>query len=89
MRVLIELAKMARTFPFGYFWSPCLRQKFSSVRTFNAYNLEDNAICASVLLGLSNERYFLANFLNISLGPPFALFLKMRVLGDLSKFAIT
>ena len=76
-----DLAKIAITF--GTFGTSVYAKKFSSVRTFNAYNLEDNAICASVLLGLSNERYFLANFLNISLGPPFALFRKMRVLGDL------
>ena len=41
-----------------------------------------------MLLGLSNERYFLADFLNISLGPPFALFQKMRVLGDLAIIAM-
>ena len=40
-------------------------------------------------MGLSNEGYFLADFLKISVGPPFALLRKMRVLGDLSKFAIT
>ena len=61
---------------------------FSSVYTFNAYKLEDNAIYTRMLLGLSNEGYFLADFLKISLGPPFALLRKMRVLGDLSKFAI-
>ena len=38
-----------------------------------------------MLLGLSNEAYFLGDFLKISLGPPFALFHKMRVLGDLAK----
>ena len=62
---------------------------FSSVCTLNAYKLEDNAICASVLLGLSNEGYFLADFSKLSLGPPFALLRKMRVLGDLAKIAIT
>ena len=61
----------------------------SSVRTINAYKLEDNAICASVLFGLSSEEYFLADFLKISLGPPFALLRKMRVLRDLAKIAIT
>ena len=40
-------------------------------------------------MGLSNEGYFLGDFLKISLGPPFALFQKMRVLGDLAKIAIT
>ena len=42
-----------------------------------------------MLLGLSNEGYILRDFLKISLGPPFALFQKMRVLGDLAKVAIT
>ena len=30
--------------------------------TLNASKLEDNAICASVLLGLLNEGYFLGDF---------------------------
>ena len=51
--------------------------------------MEDNAICARVLLGLSNDGYFLSEFLKISLGPPFALFQKMGVLGDVAKIAIT
>ena len=42
-----------------------------------------------MLLGLSSEGYFLADFLKISLGPPFALLRKMRVLVDLAKIAIT
>ena len=40
-------------------------------------------------LGLSNEFYFLGDFLKISLGPPFSLFQKMLVLGDLAKVALT
>ena len=40
-------------------------------------------------MGLSNEGYFLGDFLKISLGPPFALFQKMWVLGDLAKIDIT
>ena len=44
---------------------------------------------APELLGLSKEGYFLGNFLTISLCPSFALFQKMRVLGDLAKIAIT
>ena len=40
-------------------------------------------------MGLSNEGYFLGDFRNFSLGSPFALFQKMRVLGDLAKIAIT
>ena len=62
---------------------------FSSLCTLNVYYLEDNAICASVLLGHSNEGYFLVDFLNIFLGAPFALFKKMRVKGDLAKMAIS
>ena len=42
-----------------------------------------------MLLGLPNDGYFLSDLLKISLGPPFALFQKMRVLGDLAKIAIT
>ena len=42
-----------------------------------------------MLLAVSNEAYFLCDFLKISLGPPFALFKKMQVLGDLAKIAIT
>ena len=39
-------------------------------------------------MGLSNEDYFLSDFLKISLGSLFALFQKMRVLGELAKIAI-
>ena len=42
-----------------------------------------------MLLGLSNEGYFLGNFCEISLVPLFALFQKMRVLGDLAKISLT
>ena len=42
-----------------------------------------------MLLRLSNEGYFLGDFCKFSLRPPFALFQKMRVLGDLAKIAIT
>ena len=41
-----------------------------------------------MLLGLSNESFFLGDFLKISLGPPFSLSQKMRVWGDLAKIAI-
>ena len=44
---------------------------------------------APVLLGFLKEGYFFDNFGKISLGPLFALFQKMRVLGDLAKIAIT
>ena len=40
-------------------------------------------------MGLLSEGYLLVDFGKISLGPPFALFHKMRVLGDLAKIAIT
>ena len=40
-------------------------------------------------MGLSNEDYSLGYFSKISLGPPFALFKKMRVLGELAKIALT
>ena len=40
-------------------------------------------------MGLFSEGYFLAIILKLSLGPPFALFEKMRLLGDLAKIAIT
>ena len=41
-------------------------------------------------MGLFSEGYLLVDFGKISLGPPpFALFHKMRVLGDLAKIAIT
>ena len=42
-----------------------------------------------MLLGLFSEGILLGEFLKISLGPPFALSQKMRVLGDLAKIAIT
>ena len=42
-----------------------------------------------MLLRLSNEDYFLGDFCKFSLGPPFALFQKMRVLGDIAKIALT
>ena len=62
---------------------------FSSLCTSRAYKIEDNVIYASVLLGLSNEGYSLSALRKISLGPPFALLQKMRVLGDFAKIAIT
>ena len=39
--------------------------------------------------GLLNKGYFSGDFLKTSLAPPFALFQKLRVLGDLPKIAIT
>ena len=81
--------KIAITWPFGHFWSRCLRQNVFQYLHFKCVQLEDNAICASVLLGLSNKGYFSANFFKISFGPTFALLQKMRVLGNLAKIAIT
>ena len=40
-------------------------------------------------MGLLSKGYFFGDFLKISLGPPFPLFQKMRVLGDLAKIALT
>ena len=62
---------------------------FSNFCFLSAYELEDNAICARVLLGVTNEGYFLGDFWKISLGFPFALFKKMQVLGDVAKSTIT
>ena len=61
----------------------------SSLCILSAYQLEDNAICTRVLVGLFSEGIFLGDFWKISLGPPFALFQKMRVLDDLAKIALT
>ena len=79
----------------GFGW-PCLNchnfsiraaKIFSSLCTISAYYLQDNAICARVLLGFWREGHFLGDFLTGFLGPPFALFQKMRVLGDVAKLA--
>ena len=42
-----------------------------------------------MLLGVFSEGIFLGDFRKIFLGPSFALFQKMRVLGDLGKISIT
>ena len=47
---------------------------FSSLCPISGYKLEDNDICARVLLAFWTEGYFLGDFLKIFLGPPFALF---------------
>ena len=62
---------------------------FSSLCPLSAYKLQDNAICASVLLGLLKKVYFLEDFLKIFLGPPVPFFQKMRVLNELAKIPIT
>ena len=42
-----------------------------------------------MLFGLLSKALFLGDFLKMSLGPPFALFQKLRVLDDLPKIVIT
>ena len=69
------------TFSREFLWAFQTRATFLS-----AYQLEDNDMCASVRLGLLNEAYFLGDFWKISLGSPFALFQKMRVLGRCENF---
>ena len=49
----------------------------------------DNAIGARVLMGLLSEGYLLGDFFFFFLGSPFALFQKMRVLGELARISIT
>ena len=90
IRLLGDLAKNCHHLAIrALFGAPFCAKIFSSLCTLSAYYLDDNSICARVLLSLSNEGYFLGDFFKIFLGPPFALFQKMRVLGDLAKIAIT
>ena len=58
----VTLQKLPYLCHSGSFGAAFCAKIFSSLCTLNAYKLEDNAICASVLLGLSNEGYFLADF---------------------------
>ena len=51
--------------------------------------MEDNAICARVLLSPFKREHLFGRFLNNFPWSPFALFQKMWVLGDLAKIAIT
>ena len=60
MRVLGDLAKIAITWSFGKFWCRFFAPKSSPV--FALQVQRDNAICASVLLGLSIEVFFLEDF---------------------------
>ena len=63
MRVLGDLSKIAITWAFGQFWSNFFGLKIlSTLWSLRAYYLEDNAVCARVLLGLSNEGYVLGDF---------------------------
>ena len=89
MQVWVSWRKLPKRGHSGTFGAALCAKILSSLCTFSAYWLEDNAICASVLLGLFREGIFLGDFWKISLGPPFALFQKMRLLGDLAKIAIT
>ena len=66
-----------------------LLEPLSSLCTLSAYYLEDNVISARVLLRILSEGSFLGDFWKTSLGRPFALFQKMRLLGDLAIIAIT
>ena len=58
----------------GSFAAAFCAKLFFSLCIISGYNLEDSDICTRVLLGLSNEGYFLGDFLKVSLGPPFPLF---------------
>ena len=89
MRVLGDVAKIVITWSFGTLWSCFLRQTLLHSLHYKWIQLEDNDVCARVLLAFSSEVYFLGNFWKTSLGHPFVLFLKMQVLGDLPKIAIT
>ena len=44
---------------------------------------------SSEIMPIAPEGYFSGDFLKFSLGPPFALFQKMRVLGDIAKISLT
>ena len=89
MRVLGDVAKIVITWSFGTLWSCFLRQILLQSLHYKWIQLEDNEVCARVLLTFSSEVYFLGNFWKTSLGLPFVLFLKMQVLGDLAKNAVT
>ena len=73
----------------GIFGAAVCAKMFSSVCTLNAYKLEDNSIWASVLMGLSNERYFLGDFYKNFPWFPLCTFTENAGLGDLAKLAIT
>ena len=89
MRVLGDVAKIVITWSFGTFWSCFLPQSLLQSLHYKWIQLEDNDICARVLLAFWSEGYFSGDFWKTSLGLPFVLFLKMQVLGDLPKSTIT
>ena len=85
----VTLPKFPKLSHSGSFGAAFCAKIFLSPCIMSGYNLEDNDICARELLAHLSEGYFLGDFWKTSLGLPFALFLKMRVLGDLPKIAIT
>ena len=88
-RSWVTLRKLPKLGHSGRFGAAFCAKPFFSLCIISGDNLQDNDICARVLLAFWSEGYFLGDFWKTSLGLPFALFLKMRVLGDLPKIAIT
>ena len=89
MRVLNDLAKIPITLPFGNFWSRCLNQNILPSLHFKCVLLRGKCHLRQCAFGPFKRGLIFERFLKISLGPPFALFQKMRVLGDLAKIALT
>ena len=89
MRVLNDLAKIPITWPFGNFWSSCLRKNVLPSLHFKCVLLRGKCHLRQCAFGPFKRGLIFGRFLKISLGPPFALFQKMRVLGDLAKIALT
>ena len=58
----VTLLKLSYRRHSGTFGAVFCAKIFFSLCTISAYYLEDNAICANVLLGVSNEGYFLGDF---------------------------
>ena len=58
----VTLQKLPYLCHSGTFGAAFWAKIFSSLCTLSAYQLRDNAICARVLLGLSNEGYFQGDF---------------------------
>ena len=89
MRVLNDLAKIPITWPFGNFWSRCLNQNIFPSLHFKCVLLRGKFHLRQCAFGPFKQGLIFGRFLKISLGPPFALFQKMRVLGNLAKIALT
>ena len=66
----VTLQKLPYLCHSGTFGAAFWAKIFSSLCTLSADQLRDNAICARVLLGLSNEGYFQGDFLKFPLVPP-------------------